>query len=145
MSGRPKQEIYLYDSDGKYLRKFESSSEFCRTFQFDDNLFSRLDGVFEFEDLRVAATYRIGREGIEAWRRYKKSVYTKKYVGRKIAETVLNNNKIGNPLELINLDGEVIATFKNFYFAKKLLKMTDSSVPNTKNFNEDGLKFRYVN
>lgn len=142
--GRLKQEVYLYDTDGKYLRSFESCSEFARTFQFPENLFSRDFEVYEFEDGRVAATYRIGRKGIESWRRYKKSEYTKEYRGRKIAETVYKETDSLKEVELINLDGEVIATFKNEYFAKKLLGVGSNKRLHVKYYDERGLKFRYV-
>lgn len=143
MAGRIKQEVYLYDTDGKYLRKFESCSEFSRTFQFPENLFSRDFDVYEFEDGRVAATYRIGRKGIEAWRRYKNSEYTKEYRGRKIAETVYKETDSLKEVELINLDEEVIATFKNEYFAKKLLGVVSNKRLHVKYYDEKGLKFRY--
>lgn len=144
MSGLKPMKVYLYDTDGKYLREFISISEFARTFQMNENIFSgrNEDGVYEFEDGRIAALYRIGREGIKKYRRYKNSHYTKKYVGRIIAESVLKkNNKLGE-VEVYNLDNELIATFKNVYFAGKLLKFNDTGALTTKNFNEEGLKFK---
>lgn len=144
MGGREAQKVYLYDTDGKYLRSFVSCSEFARTFQFAENLFSRDFEVYEFEDGRIAATYKIGREGIKRWRLYKNSEYIKEYKGRKIAETVYIKNGTLRELQLINFDEEVIASFKNEYFAKKLLGIESSSSVNLKYYNEQGLKFRYA-
>lgn len=141
MSGRPKSKVYLYDTDGKYLREYESISLFCREFQFSENLFSNYAGeVYEFEDGRVGALYKIGREGILKYRRYKSSEYTKEYRGRKIAESVLTKNGKNKEVAVYNLDGELIATFKNSYFAKKLMNI-DSNTIHSKRVTDEGLKF----
>lgn len=142
MAGHPKQEVYLYDTDGKYLRSFESISQFARTYQLEDNIFSnRKVDVYEFEDGRIAALYRIGREGIKKYRQYKSSPYTVNSPGRKIAETKLNKADKNKIITVTNLDGETIAEFKNSYFAKKLMKL-DFDIP-LKCYTDDGLKFDF--
>jgi len=146
MSGLPPKKVYLYDTDGKYLQEFENSSLFCRTFGFSENLFStenrRKDyQVYEFEDGRVAALYRIGKDGIRKYRQYKNSPYTKNYAGRNIAESVLKKNGKVKGIAVYNLDGELVATFRNTYFYKK---MTGQAEPPFKNFNDEGLSFKYI-
>lgn len=145
MGGLAKKEVFLYDTDGKYLRKFESVSFFAREFQISENIFSidrrKVLDVFEFEDGRIAATYRIGREGIKKYRRYKNSVYVGQ--GKKTAETVLKKNGKLGLIKVYNLDNEIIAEFKNSFFAKKLLGIT-SNKELPKLFTEEGLRFELI-
>jgi hypothetical protein len=148
VAGRENKKVYLYDTDGKYLRQFESISEFARTFQFSENLFSGENrrynpDVYEFEDGRIAALYRIGRQGIRDFKRYDRSEYTKVYRGRKIAETVLKDSGKLKPVRVFNLDGELIAEFSNSYFCKKLMKL-DKDFP-LKHYTDEGVKFEFVN
>jgi len=143
MAGRESKEVYLYDTDGKYLRKFVSISEFARTFQLDENLFSNQRGiyapdVFEFEDGRVAALYRIGKIGINKYRQYKNSPYTKAYRGRRVSESKVERLK---KVYVYNLDGELIAEFKSAFFACKL--MGDKNIKMSKTYTDDGLYYTH--
>jgi len=144
MAGRTAKKVYLYNKEGGFERVFESISDFARTYNVEDNIFSTSDRrwkheVYEFADGSIAAIYKIGRKGIEEYRRYKNSPYTKHSRGRNIAETVLEKTDRNKFIEVRNLDGELIATFKNSFFLKKLMQL--GREPGYKNYTEDGLKF----
>lgn len=119
------KKVHLYDEDGKYLRTFESISEFARTYNYPDNILSdrgrNVDDVFEFEDGRIASLERIGRKGVKKYKEYKNSPY----VGR--AKEISKSKAIDKKVVFYDLDGDKIAEFQSIFHATILTNVSNSS------------------
>ena len=113
--------VHLYDEKSKYIRTYDSTAEFARKNGLNKNIFSYddwlKDGVYEFEDGYIAATYRIGKEGIRKWKAYQESPL----VGtpKNIAEGKMAKSGTG-AVVLHDLDGDEIARFRSPFQAWKL-------------------------
>lgn len=122
--GREKMPVYLYDTDGKYIRPFESIREFAETFGLSKNIlcYGRVhEDIYQFEDGRIACTYKIGREGIRQYKIRVNNLFLGK--GSKIAETVYTEQNKGKVV-VKDLDGNKLAVFKNIFVAKTMLGTT---------------------
>ena len=146
--GLEAKKVYLYDDNGKYLRDFESISEFARTFNFPDNILSNrgrsIEDTFEFEDGRVASLNRIGRKGVFKYKEYKNSPYVGR--GKKIAKSKDKGFKV----EIYDLDGDKMAEFESVFHAISLTSLTKSMFFYANNRGggsfktRDGLMIKYV-
>lgn len=147
MSGLPKKKVYLYDQNRKYIRNYDSISDFARDNNLDENIFSNrgrtIEDVLQFknldDELYTAALYKIGRDGIIKYERYIKSEYTKIYRGRLISENILKKKNENGKINVYNLDNELIMSFKNLYFCKKVLNT--KYIQLNKGYNDSGLRF----
>lgn len=142
MSGRAKQKVYLYDENGSYLQDFESISDFADYVGIQQNVFSNYKKreIHILEDGRVASLSRIGRDFAMKYKRYKASHYTVEYPGRNISESRKNGKR---EVEVITLDEEVVAVFKNSYFYKKMTGKFGAITIPSKKWSNEGLKIRY--
>lgn len=139
MSGRPKQRVYEYSKDGKFLGTYESQAE-ARGKYYPNDIGKR--PLFEYDDYHilnnenVLCRERLGRTGIK--RLYKR----------------LNNQFITDetePIKVINLDNEVIARFKNIRIAYRITNVPYGTIHSQLNskkkvdpyFTKEGLLFRY--
>lgn len=108
MSGRPKQEVFQYDADGKYIRKYNSQSEVREKYFSDDlgkrPLFNVVTPYQEMPDGTYIAPYRIGRDKLREAIRLYNCPYCKKHVAHR-------------PVYVYNLIGEKIAEFSNIRVA----------------------------
>ena len=115
-AGREKQRLFLYDSNGKYLRQYNSHSELRNDyFPNEENkrpLFnSKKWKHFKYdvlEDGCFYSNYRIGRENLLKFERITNSKFC------------FNNAKHDKPVEVFNLMHEKIGEFKSLYFAHLL-------------------------
>lgn len=145
MGGRKSIEVVMYDFTGKFIRTFESMNEFRRTYFSDDvgnrPLFVREAGNHKYEllDEGIAFTERVGRDKALYVLDIINSPYCKK---SDLGET---------PVEVINLEGDVVAEFRSLRLLTKMMphikqSTISYSLNNTKNHNKRGgcgLKFRY--
>lgn len=120
MSGRPKQKSYQYDSNGKFIREFESIKEVQNIFYPNTkgikNVFLNYTGNRKYERESILLTSgdlltktRIGRDAVKKEIKKIKSPFT----------NVSNSEKV---IEVYNLDNQKIAEFKGFYVLTKMIK-----------------------
>ena len=121
MSGRLPIKVYQYDENGKYIQSYNCTNDVRRKYyreaaypMFRDQR-SRI--LHKLPDGTYLCRSRIGRDNI------------------KLEVTRMNNDFItfglnghDEPIQMINLDGVVIAEFKNVYLASKLLGMTTTKL-----------------
>lgn len=151
MSGRPKNKVYHYTEDGKFIKTFECENDVRKEYYSKDRgqrpLFIRRSGtgvgnkVYYYNDTTItlpdgtiASKERIGRDGVFNY--IKKS--NSSYVGIADTERVIN---------VSNLDGKVIATFKGLYVASLMTGIPKGTIHHqinkgTKSSQSD-LIFRY--
>lgn len=154
---KPKQTVFLYNHKGEYLKKFSSISEFASEYGLQENIFcnksrgqySALEQVILLPDTNIASTYRIGREGIRKWLAYKNNKFVGK--GKEIALGALKNHGKMHKVQVFDLDGDLMATFENEYFAKIFIKPI-CDFPNSGNVkngstypNKEGLLIKFNN
>lgn len=124
-SGREKQPIYAYNLKGKFLQKYESLSD-CKTklLKKDKNypIFRREKRCLGLETKRAAHNYakidnyfickeRLGRE---------KLLKLEKTVNSQFLDKKLIFDK---PIVMCNLNGDILAEFKNKKLASKILNL----------------------
>jgi len=121
MSGRPKQQVFVYNTEGKFIKAYESVSEFNKTYYPNDigkrPLVVNSDGIKQFNDNLVACYTRIGRDRIVSIIRKSNSIFCKDF-------SKFNNRKV----EALNLKNETIATFKNLRIAAEITKLPVSTI-----------------
>ena len=124
MSGRPKQQVFVYNTDGKFIKAYESRSEFNRIYYPNDSgkrpLVVNKYGfkLFTNSNEELVACYtRIGRDKLVRLIKESKSIFCKDF-------SKFNNRKV----KLLNLKGEVIADFKNLRIAAELTKVPLSTI-----------------
>ena len=140
--------VYEYNEKGEYTREFKSIKHFTSTYNLHYNHFSKGSvgacGVWEFPDKRIAATYRIGKEGIREWRKRKNSPF----LGEK---KVRQKNQDSRRILVYDLDYDLIATFENEHVARiflnlRSLRASGGGLLYSKSFSsESGLYLKYEN
>ena len=144
MSGRLKQKVYEYSTLGKYIRDYESISEY-RDIYFSQDIGKR--PIFQHNELGI--DYHI----------FDEIIILKERPGREIIKLLyfIHNSKYCNtgvdrPVQVFNLKNELIAEFKNTVLLLKLMpdlnKVTLSNQLNRKTNNPHksrklGLTFKY--
>lgn len=148
MSGRPKNKVYHYTEDGKFIKVFNCENDVKREYYPNTNrpLFvrqsSNKDGkkyYYNYETIQlldntIISKIRIGREGVRDFIKKSKSPFT----------NIQDNERI---IEAYNLDNKVIATFKGLHVASKMTNIPASTIHhqvtrNSKHTQSD-LIFRY--
>lgn len=145
MAGREKQKVYEYSKKGKYLKTHESMSEFATLYGYSKNIFAvgRYNGIIELDHGRIASLDRIGRVGVLEFQKRKASPYVGK--GKNIAEGRLWSEGRDGEIEVYDLDGDKIATFKNLFVAKKMMKLHEGfHIDNARTIFPDGLLLKRV-
>ena len=155
MSGRPKQQIYMYGLNGKYIGKFDSKSDFRKAYFPDDIgarplltmkeriVTPRINEVVNYhiiDDETVIFDRRVYRDDIRLLVKIHYSEYCKK-----------SDSKHETPIEVLNLKGEVIATYRNLRILTKLLPHIPTGTIHSqlekrtgcKSYTSTGLFFRY--
>lgn len=129
MSGKPKQKSYLYDSKGKFLKEFESIKDVQREL-FPEvkgikNPFNVYSGKYIYikqnillKNNNLLTKKRIGRDAVKKLFRIINSPFI----------TTRSDDKV---IECLNLNNEVIATYKGLHIASLL-----SNVPKPTIFNQ---------
>lgn len=112
MSGRAKQKVYQYDAQGKFIQEFESeTSAAIRYYGSKRPLFQTKDYHLTINTILVKE--KIGRDNV-------------KKLFRKINSPFITIRADEKPVECLNLNNEVIATYKGAHIASLL-----SNVPKT--------------
>lgn len=144
--GWEKQKVYLYANDGKYLRQYNSRSEFLKDY-FPDDIGKRPLFVSERVNDRPSFGYELlpdntfickSRLGKEFLRKHE-------YIVNSI---FCNNIKNSKPVECFNLAGEKIAEFLNTRVLENLTKISRHRVyhscsTNHKKVTKNELLFKY--
>ena len=149
MSVRPKNKVYHYTPEGKYLKTFESESELRREYYSTDNgnrpIFNRVarnkGKIYHYNNVTavlpdgsIVSRERIGRTGVLDYIRKRESPYT-------------NISKEEPLIEVINLDNSIIAMFKGAYIASKMTGIHQSTIHHQvtrgNKTSHSGLIFRY--
>lgn len=115
-AGKPRLKIYQYDSKGKYLREYESQSDVFNKY-FDGkkgDLFHNKE-YRELPDGTYVSNYRIGRKGIQYWKRIYECPYCITYSTDK-------------PFSVYNHLGKKIATFSSIRLFTELTGIDASTV-----------------
>jgi hypothetical protein len=139
MSGRPKQRVFQYNENGKFLKYWDCKNDFRKEYFPADigirPLFTEGD-IMVMEDNTIASISRIGRVGVKAFLKR----YRSPYVDRKWLHGTFDNKKV----VAYNLDNEKIAEFKDWDFACKLMNISrntlNSRIRNGSTHGRDGLK-----
>lgn len=122
--GRPKQKIYLYDSEGKFIKKYESTTEFLKENFPDDKgkrpiKNTRRWKLYNYDVLpngNFFASYKIGREKLNQY----EAIVNSKYC--------VNLTRTEKVVEAYNMLDEKIAEFKNAYIANLITGRPSSSI-----------------
>jgi|GEM_PF-6041379 hypothetical protein len=121
MAGREKIKCYQYDSNGKYLGKYNSVSELRRKY------FNKHKGktplfisknYHVLPDNTVATLERLGRDEVKRIFKIHHNPLLKKY----------NTKYNATPIEIYDILGNKIAEFKNKSCAEELLKFSKSQI-----------------
>jgi len=120
--GRASKKVYEYDFEGKYLRKYESISEFRQKYYSEIKgkmpLFTKqIEGCqYQITHDTIAYTERVIRE---------KTLFILKVHNSKLCN-LSNTKQSKQPVEMLNLKNEVIAEFASARVAELLLKYSFS-------------------
>jgi hypothetical protein len=113
MSGRAKQKVYLYGESGIFIREFQSEVEAATHFYGSKRPLFQKKEHHLIGDYGILLKERIGRDNV-------------KKLFRKINSPFITTRANEKPVECLNLNNEVIATYKGAYIASLL-----SNVPKT--------------
>lgn len=114
---REKQKVYQYDSNGKYLRSYESRTELQEKYNLTkDALIVSRNGYKKLEDGTYVAFFRIGKDELLKRLKIENCPFcTTGGLKRK-------------PVEVFNLLGEKIAEFTSIAVAAKMLNLKISTI-----------------
>ena len=136
MSGRPKQNVFQYDTNGKFIKSYECINDARKRYYFNDKgkrpMFTEKD-YHVLPDNTYLVTERIGRDAIKLLVKKSKSEFIK-----------INEEKT---IKLFNLDNREIARFASISIAHKLTNIPISTifhqVNDGKGFTKTDLIFKY--
>lgn len=119
---RESQNVYEYTNKGKFVRRYNSISEFSECNNLEKNIHKRYTRIFNdvfyvFEDGGVVAFSKIGRVKVLEFNRWNNSPINKEK----------NRAKNIYRYELYDMSGDLIATFKNAFVLNHLLKINIES------------------
>ena len=120
MGGREKIYVFYYDAEGKFIKKFESLSDFARETGYQTNVFINSGynkETVQLKDGNFASTIRIGRDGIRELKKYLNNEYVGH--GKALAKGKAKANNENYRILVYDLDGDLIATFENKFIAVK--------------------------
>lgn len=123
--GRPNKFVFEYDFNGKYLRKWNSESDFRKHYYTDDlgkrPLFKEsIRGIYYHitHNDTIALIERPGRDFILFMLRVHNSLLCN-----------FNNNEYSSrPIQMFNLKDELLAEFSNFRIAEYLLNIPRGTI-----------------
>tara|TARA_R110000744_G_scaffold344063_3_gene449310 strand:+ start:92 stop:529 length:438 start_codon:yes stop_codon:yes gene_type:complete len=142
MSGRPKQKVYQYDSKGKYIKTWDCKRDVIREYYPNDKglrpLLSRNPTETLKRDSTVISLSKIGRIGTLEFLKRKNNPY----VDRSAGGGAVSDKGV----EVYNLDNDMIASFKDWDIASKMMKIGKGSlwgkIQETSGFDTNGLLFK---
>lgn len=137
MKPNEKKKLYMYDSKGIFLREFESKKQFKDEY---DSTYNKYDDKYGYKVLNgnVLSTKRLGKRRTLEILGY----YNSPFVGRvkKSAETNLDKNGTNIPVQVFDLDGDLMAEFRNSFTLKMLTNLDMKNIGKKTN---SGLILRY--
>jgi hypothetical protein len=141
MSGKPKQQVFVYTFDGKYLERFSSESEFRQTYYPTDIgkrpifCWKELEFIYHINFSReiIAFKERPGRDKIKLILAIHNSEYCK--------DSDYNNI----PVQVFNLKGELIAEFRSQRLLSKFMPSRQSSINNALTQSRHTGKYKVAN
>lgn len=109
MAGRAPIKVYLYDKTGKFVNQFDNSKSFALAIGENTNYLSNNKGksIGLTRNGFVFSKSKVGRESIKDFVRIQESPFVMK-----------NNVKESPKVNVYNLKGEKVITFKNEYIAR---------------------------
>jgi len=141
MSGKPKEKVFIYDKKGKLIEKFSSIVLFAEHYQVPNNFLSLKDiRLISDTDNFFASKNRVKSQVITNLIRYNNS----KFVGKNKSNALTSLKKNGGikRVEVYDLDGDLVATFENSFYLKRMYKDVDNL--NSVLPNKDGLIFKEI-
>jgi hypothetical protein len=142
MGGIQPKKVYVYSNKGSFIEEFSNSVLFSKKYNLSTNSMSVgnkniLDeDIFMINKETFASYYRVGKKRIRLFVAKLNSPYVrKKKHYKKDKERII---------DCYNLNGELIASFKDEFYLKALLGIkTSVSISKTEAFNNTDLKFKY--
>jgi hypothetical protein len=118
MAGRERNKVFVYSVDGKFKEKHESSADFCRKYNYSTNVLSTNNkNKYILTDCgHLAVLQRIGKQAVRDLVRRHNSPYILK----------ARRSKKYTNVEIYNLDNELIATFSDITYFRKLVNLTST-------------------
>jgi hypothetical protein len=116
MSGRPPIKVYQYDENGKYIQSYNCTND-ARSKYYGNAAYpmfrdQRSDKLHKLPDNTYLCRTRLGRDNV------------KFEVARMHNDfSLFGLKELNEPMQILNLDGVVIAEFRNVYLASKLLNI----------------------
>lgn len=127
MSGRERIVTYQYDRKGKFIAKYNSLAEVRSTYYpyiiGKYPIFARIKDYHLLPDGTILLKYRMYRD------------YVVRLFNRIENPLIFNESDI-NPIEVLNMDGDVIASFINTKAISVLTGISDKSIWHSLNRNE---------
>jgi rRNA processing protein Gar1 len=134
MSGRVRQKVYQYDGKGTFIQEFESEAVASRRYYGDKRPLFQTKDYHLTDPTSILLKKRIGRDNVKKLFRKINSPYI----------TIRADEKL---VECLNLNNEVIATYKGAHIASLLSGVSRTTIEHQlktcKNTNKD-LFFRYA-
>lgn len=132
MSGRAKQKVYQYDGKGTFIQEFESEAVASRRYYGDKRPLFQTKDYHLTDPTSILLKKRIGRDNV-------------KKLFKKINSPYITC-AITKPVECLNLNNEIVATYRGAHFAALLSGVDrgtiDHQLKSGKSTNKD-LFFRY--
>jgi len=137
-----KKKVYQYTKEGKFLKQWDCKRELVLHYfpQYNGNhpVLRNNDVEYLKQDNTVIAITRIGRDRVLEFVKRKLNPYVNRPKG---------GGEISDKgVEVLNMDNEVIATFKDYDIAYKMLNIPKGTLFNrlqkAKRFGKDGLLFK---
>jgi len=135
MAGRIPKRVYVYNDKGEFINEFESSAEFAKIYNLTQNFMSIgnnniLDVDINFVNENTFASYkRVGRSKIVNFRKKLNSPFVRKKKPEKKEQVI----------DVFNLNGELIASFKDEFYLRAFLGKR--LISKTKHFLNSDLRF----
>lgn len=128
MAGKPSIRVFEYDSEGQFV-KFHDCINDARKEHYSTDIGKRplfVKGpdirIHELPNGGFLCKERIGRKGIQVFKKRKRSPYLKQNWRKEVHKQ--------KPIQVVNVDGEIIAKFANVHVASRLLGKPHSSIHN---------------
>jgi hypothetical protein len=135
MGGRIPKKVYVYNDKGEFVNEFESSAEFAKNYNLTQNFMSI--GNYNFLDLDInfvskntfVSYKKVGKSKIINFRKKINSPFVRKKKPEKKEQVI----------DVFNLNGELIASFRDDFYLKAFLGK--KLISKTKHFFNTDLRF----
>ena len=137
MGGHKPKKVYLYNDKGKFINEFENSKIFANYFNLPTNTMSVISNnldkdIYMVDDNNFASNIRVGKRRVTLFVAKLKSPYIRKKKPYKKEKIV----------DCYNLNGELIASFKDEFYLKAMLNNRQINFAKDEFFYSNDLKFK---